>query len=425
MFGTVLDKLNSWLGQAYLFSRFIPCLVFCVMNLALLYLTHAGLRQQIEAGISNITAASGAAYLVLALGTVAVFAYTITPLVRIVTAFLEGDWLLADNKLRWLGKSLVYAKSREQIALFERRDRLFRERTQLPELDDVIARLAAAREAGESLRTIANPEAIREAERLVHRLRREQYLRRPLDKHELETALQVLSAALSRNCAETRSLRPPITDAKRDAAERLTRLQDEITGQIAPYAAALARDQEAKALDRSETLFSKAQMAPTRLGNLAAALRDYCDTRYGIDFDTFWPRFLLAIQKNDKLSSGIANAKIQLDFAIMSLALTFATAALWIAGLALFGPRGLPLFAALAAILPVTRFWLWVVHASYAEFAEVVKGAIDLGRFDLLGMLHHPLPPTLEAERRIWGNLAQLAISTDLPVNLAYRHPAA
>ncbi|HYZ61873.1 MAG TPA: hypothetical protein VE650_05415, partial [Acetobacteraceae bacterium] len=54
----------------------------------------------------------------------------------------------------------------------------------------------------------------------------------------------------------------------------------------------------------------------------------------------------------------------------------------------------------------------------------IVRSAIDLGRFDVLTALHYPLPPTLEAERRVWDGLARLAKLEESGPDRAFAHAA-
>jgi hypothetical protein len=72
------------------------------------------------------------------------------------------------------------------------------------------------------------------------------------------------------------------------------------------------------------------------------------------------------------------------------------------------GPLRLFLLAALGP--PIAGVWLSIIEASYKEYVDVVRGAIDVGRFELLTTLRQPLPPTLESERRLWSQLAELAL---------------
>ena len=174
---------------------------------------------------------------------------------------------------------------------------------------------------------------------------------------------------------------------------------------------------------KRQSAFAERELAPTRLGNDAAALRSYCETRYGIQFELFWPQFLLVIQKDAKMADAIAMAKVQLDFSILSLTLTTISTLIWIGVIARWGhslwTAGLVLVLGPLAI----GLWLYIVHTSYSSFAEVARSAIDLRRFLVLEELRRPLPVSTDAEKQIWENSARLALLDEHGANVAFRHP--
>ena len=421
MFGQVLDKLDTWFGRSFLLSRYFPCLLFAVCNTAIACLAFPALRSPVLTALRAADSTAMLANLFMGLAAIAVVAYVLSPLAQAMTRLLEGEVLPG-----WLMGSMILFQTIRSDTEARRYEEAFQRRAALPDQDKITARLAAARDMGESHQAVPGKDAIRRADAALDALRASRELRQPISAGALSTAAEFMAVALRSNCAETRRLKVPINSGDHESCEQLDRLHHELTDRLLPYAHDIAEEHEARADTQRERLFGRAELAPTRLGNEAAALRYYCKTRYGIEFDTFWPRFQLAIQKNDKLSAAIVTAKIQFDFAIFSLALTAASTAAWIVILGLAEEALFPLFLVLLFGPPVTRFWLWAVHETYRDFADVVRGAIDIGRFDLLDALRYPLPPSGEAEKQVWDRAARQALHgyAGSHSNITLRHPS-
>jgi hypothetical protein len=94
---------------------------------------------------------------------------------------------------------------------------------------------------------------------------------------EVNAAVTVLSDALVHNCAEWSALAPPVSERDRWRSQRLKAAFQSMNALLV-YTAAF--------LDRLR-LFARDELAPTRLGNYAAALRSYCERCYAFDFDFF------------------------------------------------------------------------------------------------------------------------------------------
>jgi hypothetical protein len=381
--------------------------------LAIAYAGFPALRPQLRFALTNATAADVAGYLVLALGALAVGAYTLSPFVRVAVRLLEGNWMLAPDayKLsRRLGELLVEQESRRLDELARREHYLFQNRADLPGADDIKARLSRARAVGEALREVPHAGVIAEAKRKVEALMALRERRRIITAADLNATVEILEDALRLNCADRRALHRYCSDGDRRHAADLTQLQRTTGSVLAVYARDIAEDAESRVVDRKDQIFARAELAPTPFGNLSAALRSYCKTRYGIEFGYFWPRFLMAIQRNPTLSSAIANANVQVEFAVAALALTVLTLLLWLGLFVVFFAGPLRLFLLAAIGPPAVGLWLSVIETSYKEYADTVRGAIDLGRFELLAALRQPLPPSLENERQLWDRLARMAL---------------
>jgi BMFP domain-containing protein YqiC len=414
MFGQVLEKLDSYFGRAFLLSRYTPWLLCVIANLAIACIEFPEVRAFVLQEYGGL-AASKAVDLAVALLVIWVVAYTTAPAAQAVTAILEGGWIP-----RWVAVFLIAGQARRR----EKLDNAFasrrRRRDDMPGFHDVIGRLLDDRAIGAQLRAIDDPDAITRAEALIAGLRLQRWLNCAVSREEFEAAREALSKALKANCAEKELLLRPEDTVN---AERLDDLHTEVLKVLAPYVLDIAEQLENRAKADQQSAFARYDLAPTRLGNDAAALRSYCETRYGIQFELFWPRFLLVVQNDSKIADAIAAAKIQLDFSILCLTLAALSTLIWIF---VIGALGRSLWTVLVVFVlgPVAiAVWLEIVHTSYASFAEVARSAIDLRRFSLLEDLRRPLPVSTDAEKRIWEAAARLALLDEHGANIAFRHP--
>jgi hypothetical protein len=423
MFGTVLEKLSGWFGQSFLLARFFPCLVSICANGALAFLVVPAARPRLLAALKAAPTGDAVVYLVLGLGAVAAVAFTLSPFVHAAIRLLEADWMLAPGAgpvSRRLGQRMVRDESRRYEQLAAQEHALFRNRADLPKQEQVRTRLSEARKAGIPLRAVDRPELVEAAAREVDALDALRRIRAPIQASLLNQAIASLEEALQFNCADPQRLRLPIRERDTEPAQRLTALQRLMVEVLVVDAKDIAEGAEARVVDRREQVFGHGELAPTAYGNLAAALRSYAHTRYGIEFGYFWPRFLLAIQKNQPLTTAITTATVQVEFAVASAVLTALSVVLWLGLFVHFYQGPFPLFLIMALGPVLVGFWLNVVEVSQKEYADVARSAIDLGRFDLLAALRIPLPPTLRAERTLWDRLARLALLNELEAETAY-----
>jgi hypothetical protein len=415
MVGQILDKINSWFGQSFLLAQYFPWLLFCLANLLLAAMEFPEVSTFLRTEY-NAVASSKLVDLLLALAGIAVLAYTVSPVTRFITKLLRGDDLW-----RWIAEPLLLRHVQERDNFARRRQELFLKRAALPKIDDIVKRLARMKEAGAAHGKVTDRDSIAKAEKAIVALRAKRYLNRTIEASEFIAAVQTLSDALQRNCSDLIELRPPLEEELPDAA-KLDGLHDEMVDELAPYAIDIAEQREAHVLAVQEGLFGDAELAPTRLGNDVAAVRSYCLTRYGIEFDFFWPRLELTM-KNDKLSAALTTARIQFDFSVLSLTLTVVFTVAWLAILGRYGQSLVTLLLVVAVGPLAAAIWLWIVHASYSAYAELVRSTIDLCRFDLLQALRLPLPSNAEAEMKTWQAIARLLVLNDHGAGLAFRHP--
>ena len=421
MFGQVLHKLASWVSSSFLLSSFFPWLTFSVTNLLMAYAAFPSVRPLIDRYVSG-EPGDKAVVILLATGAVAVAAYITAPLIQVMTEVLEGRYLPQR-----LAQALTVAHADYRLSLEQKRADLLLERQQLRRLSGetvedgpVARRLRAARAEGLLLRTNLYPTKISAAEVLLEPLLQKRRRNQLIQCGELSAAVDQLIDALSHNCGDRTELR------KKDIQQIQwsTSLHNtfRITIELLKYAVTISSQQHVMALLDQQRQFGTGEVAPTRLGNYAAALRSYCDTCYGFDFGFFWPRLQLVLQKDEKRSTAVVNTKIQLNFTVWLLWLTALFTVIWLVVLGLFG-ESLLMFLAVATLGPLaTGSWLGLVHATYAAFADTVRSVVDLDRLNLLGALHRPLPASTQAEKRAWVRVIfqlMYGSSNDIPL----KHP--
>jgi hypothetical protein len=417
MFGQVLDKLGSWFGPTFLLARYFPWLLFFGANLLLAAVGFPGVKAFLLAEYGQVASSDKIVDLFLVLAGVAVVAYTISPAIQPITRLLEGESLP-----RWIAEPLLLGHAQRAQSLAARIDKVFLDRAALPESLAITLRLAEMREIGASLKAVTDTVVIDAAETEIEKLQARRYLNRPIGTYNLGVAVQVLSEALQRNCADLTALKPPVNDTTYLYSRKLDRLQRLMTDVLAPYAKDIAQRREAHTYEVHDRLFAGAELAPTRLGNDVAALRSYCETRYRFDFDFFWPRLQL-VMKDQKIAERLAAAKIQVDFSILALALSVLFVVTWLFILAFWGKSFLSLFLVVGLGPPVIALCLWMVHESYSAFAEFVRGAVDVSRFDLLQALRRPLPATTDAELDMWEDTARLLLLNERRADVTFKHP--
>lgn len=415
MFGQALDKIDTWLGRSFLLARYFPWLLFSAANLLFAAAEFPAVRNFLLEEYQK-AASDTLIDLLIFLIAVAVVAFTISPAIRPITKLLEGQGVW-----RRVAELLFLRRSLERQSIIRQREALFQNRAALPKVDDVADVLGKAREAGAKVRVVADTAAITAAEIEARKLWALLYLNQPIGQDNLTKSTKALSTALNRNCADVLFLEDT-SDGAVAWAKKLSAIQKEFVEVLAPYAIDVAQSQEAIALDIQQNLYGKADLAPTQLGNDVAALRSYCDTRYGFNFDFFWPRLQLVI-KDAQLTDKLSGARVQLDFSVLCLTLTVLFFAVWLFILAAWG-KSLITLGGLVALGPLAvRTWLWMVHESFAAYAELVRGAVDVSRFDLLGALRRPMPTSIAEERDLWTATARSLMLDEQDIKVAYEHP--
>jgi hypothetical protein len=158
------------------------------------------------------------------------------------------------------------------------------------------------------------------------------------------------------------------------------------------------------------------------MGNIGRTIESYSLSRYQLDLDVLWTRFHHAIQASDKFFSLFQDAKTNLDMCVTLWWLTTILTAVW--SVRLVAVARLGLFLTVAIVGPLLGIvWYRMAAQSYRVFADLLRSAVDLFRFDLLKTLALPLPLGPEEERQLWNQLSQQT-GYRQPATFSYRHRA-
>jgi hypothetical protein len=134
-------------------------------------------------------------------------------------------------------------------------------------------------------------------------------------------------------------------------------------------------------------------LLPTRLGNLLRGAEEAPAARYGLDIDATWPALWLVLP--DGAKTEIAAARARVDAAGQSLSLSALFAA-WV-----LVPPFLSWPSLAVVVVSVAGLWLSYMATlrAGASYADLLRAAYDLYRFDLYDRLRWPVPSGPSDER--------------------------
>ena len=404
MFTNVIGALTSVLPKYFIFGSYVPVLIFSFVNAGLLYLLSAWIRHSV------LFALSVSSPLTIAVAFVAtiVTAYVVTSINDFLRKTLEGKYGVWPSLLEPL--FLEHEQARrdrlEQKYHATRRQRYVLER----QTQDWQTELRIAASQGVTIRrrvvgyTMKDP-----AGRALDALRAEPGSPEELSPDRLAAAVNTMAHAL-----EQFDVTIDVALAS-DYRDLLAIMSTVVSG-------VMLREYDNASL--LATYFGTGTPAPTRMGNIAAAIQSYAVGLYGLDLTAFFSRLQSCLVKSgDKGYDIVLDAKTQLDFLVACCWFSGASTALWYTLLATQGGY-LPLYFAVALAGPLaTVAFYYLACENYLAYGEVVRACVDMNRFALLRALDIPLPASTRDERRIWGILSRATVSALENVELSYEHP--
>jgi hypothetical protein len=443
MFTSVIGALTSALPKYFVWGAYVPVLIFSFVNTGLAYLLWAPARSWILKGYSSNAALTIATAFVLTV----VIAYLVSSVNDFLREFLEGRYLLPplfrdflsdrqqqhrtglqDAYLRVLEKRYEFGQHRDswEMTLRDAADAGVRDDPGEAPKDlweqryepsrDTDARSPETRRFGESTRTEHGDRPETKPYRQDSKAARRLEALRDATREPLEIPVPNINEAVIAMASELRR-RSKLKDARlaRDHKELLLVLDTIYTTTLTS---------EHTATLELNTAYSGDVPAPTRMGNVADAMKAYPMQRYGIDLSVLLSRLQATLLKNDAKDYPIVlDAKTQLDFLVACCCFCGLTTLVWsVLVLAFRGSLGA--YALLTVIGPFLTWWLsWVTTQSYIAYSVAVRACVDINRFALLRALELPLPTTLNAELRMWQTVSDSAVS-GYTAELSYEHGA-
>jgi hypothetical protein len=160
----------------------------------------------------------------------------------------------------------------------------------------------------------------------------------------------------------------------------------------------------------------KADVRPTRLGNVLVAAEDYPRQIYAMDAVLWWPRIapLLPDAFRTQVDDALTPMLALLNLSSMLILLALASFAGIFAALATHRWWWLALITAIGS--PVLAWGCYAAAVSQAiDYATLIRVGFDLYRQDILKQMHIPLPDNLKEERHVWAALNEWVYYYKMP----------
>jgi len=419
MFSTVLKEITGYFGKSFLVSVFFPSLFFWMLNLALGALA-AGPKGVLSRWQDLDGQVQG--FLVIAFFIWVLFtAYILHIFMDELTKLYEGRW----NLLKAIPRTMRKRK----------KERWKKLRAQDEELDGKIRALKARQAAFEQLldrdapplpygTQVDVPTLAQEAAVLYDQVRdwtaedyldNEQWQAMEEQLGNLQTRILALSedelerhqAALGSGSKADLVFRAPY--------EFLNHLIDQL-------------NQDRLAGYQKWSVAFPARLSwvmPTRLGNHLRAAETYAFLRYNLDAAVIWPRLREALP--EKFANRLGDAKMNMDVMLVLSTLALLFGVLW-GGILLAIPEAHLALYKWAAAPIVFLIGLGIARVAYLNaaqsalsYGELLKTAFDLHRWEVLKLLHLDLPPDLESEKKLWGEICGL-LYRNHPLKVLWKH---
>jgi len=170
---------------------------------------------------------------------------------------------------------------------------------------------------------------------------------------------------------------------------------------------------------REDRLYPRdpAEIQPTALGNVLAAIVDYPRLMYAMETFHWWPRLmpLLPPEYQDLLRSKETPMRGMLNLSLVFSYLAF----LGVVVLGLVGSQERNALILLVIGLVLSQLCYRAAVSQATELARGIWVAFDLYRFSILEQLREEEPADLDAERALWQRLAGRLHELDEPMPLA------
>jgi hypothetical protein len=410
MLGTVLDKITTLVGRAFVISAFVPILVFAAANLASLAAIEGlgGIERRWKAlaGIQTL----GSITFFVVVGAAAYVLMIISPVLKRVLEDADALPTLRRPLLRRQRRQF----SRERRAVREALEGLIEARTRhdawRATLVEAFGR--AKSPPPDATDSRSTPEMVTSADWRLSRLLARIDRGMPPGLHDLEKASDDVRVFYE-------------SGDRLAEAERFHRTVMDLWADLGKSAESCYSQVLADVQSRFAYNEGAAGVQPTTLGNVLASTWSYPFTRYGIDASLMWPRLQKVIPA--EYFRVVEDGRISYDFSVNLFFLALCYSVVWLcSGNWLWPHRPLwpvvvfPAIGVLAA---------WLFHGAAVEaarsFGAVFRTCFDLFRFKLLEELRILPPSDLAAERELWDRISKILIFDDHGLTLRYLQPAA
>jgi hypothetical protein len=406
--GTVLERLSGLFSKYFLVASYFPILIFLALNGFFLYSLNLSFHNSIGQDLTKESFR-----MVGVLIAAGVLAFLLSTMSQMLRESLENPWFL-PRKLR---EEMVRERAEERANWVDQLDELRKNRRLLiKSQSEWDSRLSAARDLGLQVKTPNSYSSLPSLDALLLRFRYGEQL----NINDIEAVVHEFTAQLRTNNPEE------IDPADRTKRTTNARLLDGDEGRLRGFLKEVPTRFESEAFDlynRLQLNFTRNEIVATRIGNIGLSVQGYFSSRYSLNFNFFWTRIQQILQKEDKFFDVLQAAKAQLDFHIALFWLIGLFALIWTPCCALWGLSVWLLgFAAIGAPLSAWMFYELAVQ-SYRSYADLLRTAVDLYHFNLLGSLHIALPASVEDERQVWTGINQWLGLGDYR-DVEYKHPA-
>ncbi len=413
---SIIDKLTSFVSKYIVISSFIPVLMFAFISGAILYHDFVWFREWAKSQLSGTGNLYHAGALFIGL---AILAYLVSTVNTFLREILEGKHLL--ECCSWL-RRMFQVRQQQKLAEIQKkykeardgRNAIVKQKYLVPEENSWAGQLQKAAAIG---RKANYGKGLLDLTKLKFtQLQSLQSQGELLALEDIEAAVLELIEELKSHDESV-----PVQADKPDSPKPLMEARIDMLNLI-DYAEDTLSSEELREFNELQSLFGVSFVAPTAMGNVALSMQGYAMTRYQLNLEKFWGDLQVVIlQTNKDFYAQLQDAKAQLDFLVTSCWLSVLVTI--ICGFILVTQgHSSPLFLAVSLGGPAAAYFFYLLGVkNYQSFAELVKIAVDLYRFQLLDRLHVARPKTARDERVTWDTLQRLSYPGSEGTELSYK----